>query len=434
MGEYLSGIESGTEIDRRLNVVATNESNFPTTGEKAALAGTYGTLGSANKFVTDTDPRMTAYIDASKYGMVGDNNTDNTTALTNAIAASMATGIPLFVHPGIYKISGQITLPNNAAAYPLQRPLTIIGSGSSPVRMYSTLKHYGGTVFDMSYEGTGGKLTSLGLGILRIEGITFIDTAETSTPWIYITNTVAYLRYNAFVGHHTGTTNHQDCIILGGTQASTDGTLDSAFSGWGTVIQNNFFDQIRRALYGRMWANAVNISYNTVWGHAGTNLENGACIEFDNGSETEINGGNVISNNMIEVNYYPYAIKFKRCRLNTMVGNTVFDPTATTKAIYFFGDSCKWNTVIAGGYDPDRISLYETDMTDFHNTIIDNVGIVQSPEYKWKTSNGMFSGTGSPEGALVAPIGSLYVDTAGSTGTTLYIKEAGTGNTGWVAK
>lgn len=44
------------------------------------------------------------------------------------------------------------------------------------------------------------------------------------------------------------------------------------------------------------------------------------------------------------------------------------------------------------------------------------------------------SGAGSPEGALVAPVGSLYTRTNGGAGTTLYVKESGAGNTGWVAK
>ena len=43
------------------------------------------------------------------------------------------------------------------------------------------------------------------------------------------------------------------------------------------------------------------------------------------------------------------------------------------------------------------------------------------------------SGTGSPESAVSAPVGSEYHRTDGGTGTTLYIKESGTGNTGWVA-
>lgn len=46
----------------------------------------------------------------------------------------------------------------------------------------------------------------------------------------------------------------------------------------------------------------------------------------------------------------------------------------------------------------------------------------------WRT------GTGSPEGAVTAPVGSLYTDTSGGAGTTLYVKESGAGNTGWVAK
>lgn len=43
-------------------------------------------------------------------------------------------------------------------------------------------------------------------------------------------------------------------------------------------------------------------------------------------------------------------------------------------------------------------------------------------------------GTGTPEGAVTAPVGSLYSRTDGGAGTTLYVKESGTGNTGWAAK
>lgn len=43
-------------------------------------------------------------------------------------------------------------------------------------------------------------------------------------------------------------------------------------------------------------------------------------------------------------------------------------------------------------------------------------------------------GAGTPEGNVVAPVGSLYLRSDGGAGTTLYVKESGTGNTGWVAK
>ena len=44
------------------------------------------------------------------------------------------------------------------------------------------------------------------------------------------------------------------------------------------------------------------------------------------------------------------------------------------------------------------------------------------------------SGAGSPEGSVNAVVGSVYTRTDGGAGTTLYVKEAGSGNVGWVAK
>ena len=46
----------------------------------------------------------------------------------------------------------------------------------------------------------------------------------------------------------------------------------------------------------------------------------------------------------------------------------------------------------------------------------------------WRT------GTGTPEGVVTAPVGSLFTRTDGGAGTTLYVKQTGTGNTGWAAK
>ena len=45
-----------------------------------------------------------------------------------------------------------------------------------------------------------------------------------------------------------------------------------------------------------------------------------------------------------------------------------------------------------------------------------------------------YFGTTDPEGSLTAPVGSIYIRTSGGAGTTLYVKETGTGNTGWAAK
>jgi hypothetical protein len=44
------------------------------------------------------------------------------------------------------------------------------------------------------------------------------------------------------------------------------------------------------------------------------------------------------------------------------------------------------------------------------------------------------SGLGSPEGVVTAKIGTIYSRLDGGTSTTLYVKESGTGATGWVPK
>lgn len=43
-------------------------------------------------------------------------------------------------------------------------------------------------------------------------------------------------------------------------------------------------------------------------------------------------------------------------------------------------------------------------------------------------------GIGTPEGNIVAGVASLYLRADGGAGTTLYVKESGSGNVGWIAK
>lgn len=58
-----------------------------------------------------------------------------------------------------------------------------------------------------------------------------------------------------------------------------------------------------------------------------------------------------------------------------------------------------------------------------------------SERYYIGTANAFWSsGTGTPEAVVTAPVGSLFTRTDGGGSTTLYVKESGTGNTGWVAK
>lgn len=60
--------------------------------------------------------------------------------------------------------------------------------------------------------------------------------------------------------------------------------------------------------------------------------------------------------------------------------------------------------------------------------------LIRSPKFETAASVQWTSGTGSPESVVTANIGSLYTRTDGGANTTLYVKESGAGNTGWIAK
>lgn len=62
--------------------------------------------------------------------------------------------------------------------------------------------------------------------------------------------------------------------------------------------------------------------------------------------------------------------------------------------------------------------------------------VVEDAKVFMSSTSGPFiqSGSGTPESVVTAPIGSLFMRTDGGSSTTLYVKESGTGNTGWVGK
>jgi hypothetical protein len=77
---------------------------------------------------------------------------------------------------------------------------------------------------------------------------------------------------------------------------------------------------------------------------------------------------------------------------------------------------------------------------------IHDIDIANGVQTSWRAMNtlanyqingalALSAGVGSPNGAVTASPGSLYLNTSGGAGTTLYVKESGAGtNTGWVGK
>lgn len=66
---------------------------------------------------------------------------------------------------------------------------------------------------------------------------------------------------------------------------------------------------------------------------------------------------------------------------------------------------------------------------------VDNLGnMTTGPTTTLSNTLLIASGVGTPEGSVTAPVGSIYLRTNGGANTSFYVKETGTGSTGWVGK
>ena len=484
------------------------------------------------------------------YGAVRDGSTDDYAAIMTAITAAYDAGGGIVEFSrGTYKSGTAITMPDTGhATRPQTVPITLRGVGPQWTGRNSVTTT-GGSVLDITGTDTYGKVKTKGAGWLGIFGITFTDTAGTTTPFLYTTNTTLHVEGCAFIGSKTGTACDQDAIICGGTNPhettggpTAGGAWNDGFQGYATRIIGNYI-----------------IRDNTIWLQSGNVA--GAAIELNGAaaSGTDMAAGNTISGNLIEVGSYVYGIDLEYATQNSLIGNHFYDPTATTLYGIRLRVNAQSNFVIDG---LNLRGITDLGPTEYPNLILTSaqgrtsaVGPLNIPDLNYDTiikrlkvtgsgataftiqpdtatpdagnlilvkrsaaegtnpsanilelrqradivmrgaqagnitfqdaagtdfttftgagrnwnaagtggamkidsgTGGSYltlqnyglklvlqdgtgtvtikQGSGTPEGALAANVGSLYLRTDGGAGSTLYIKESGTGNTGWVAK
>jgi hypothetical protein len=312
-------------------------------------------------------------VSVRDFGAVGNGITDDTASVQAAIDSLAETGGIVFFPVGKYLINGQIVLPNDGEPTDTrQKPYVFSGVGA----FYDSRKGIptGGTILDLRFNGP--KIATYGLELLEASGITFASFGANDTSFIYTTNTTLHIHDCGFYGtapHHTA---DNDAIILGGTDASAVGTNDTnaPFQGYGTVIRDNYFARIRRMVYGRVFANAVVVTGNTVWSNSGTNLPDGAAIELDGDPDDttpQVNGGWYVAGNLIEMTHYPYGIKCRDSQRNAFIANNFYDPGPVTIAFHHFMPTGTLNYVIAGFHDDDHIFVLEEASGIDRSTVID---------------------------------------------------------------
>lgn len=126
--------------------------------------------------------------------------------------------------------------------------------------------------------------------------------------------------------------------------------------------------------------------------------------------------------------------------------STVGSGTAGTNTKLFIFDGSAGGSGLGAGVGVMEVNLTDQDLGTYSTS-----GGVTTPLVRLKASTGdhallksgaayrfssttgvgVFSGSGSPEAVVSAPVGSIYLNATGSSGTSLYMKSSGSGNTGW---
>lgn len=330
------------------------------------------------------------------FGAVADSSTNDAPAIQAALQLLFDNGGgELYLPAGNYIINDLITIPRETTASgdnPYKsRPLKITGAGSFVSGRNVDNVPIGGTVLVLNYAGSEGyKIFAEGNSSLEISGITFYAPGADSNAFILTTNTALQIHNCSFWGARVGTSANQDAILLGGTYSGNPARSDSSgFQGYGTVITENYFNKIRRAVYGRTFANNIVVTNNNIWNSCGSNLGLGAAIEFEGNMNAPVPNalaGEIISGNLIEIGNYPVGIKLYYTSQSTITGNSFFDPSATVQYYYYLDEGSQYNYIIVGHHSDAYDCFYEYETTS--NTIINP----HQSQYSYMRNNFRYDG------------------------------------------
>lgn len=388
-----------------------------------------------------TLPQMWAkgrpWFDVRAYGAVGDDATDDTAAIAAAIAAAVSAGKgQVYIPEGVYRCNSTIAVPSY---------IRIFGAGPRVtfVKFYGA--GYGFTLNGTQYSGIHSM--TIGLQPACTVGLRLSNNGATSN-----------VSYNSFSGIE----------IWGSALTSGQIGLYMASDALGDATFNHFSDfkiySVDRPIYLNDDEANVFVSFQIDTfgtGAAGYGVETYSHADqflgfwFGRGISTATSlqcfkgtPDNSIIEGVADVGtgqlFNLTGSTGHNVVRGQVVGSTIFgiygDIVATG-----FGSDPEWaentyelNVMGKSGVNRDLFKAGIKSVTDgltiqyIHATgrmkyILDGGDVYIGTSL-------IRSGSGTPEGAITAPIGSIYLRTNGGAGTTFYVKETGSGDTGWIGK
>jgi hypothetical protein len=185
------------------------------------------------------------------------------------------------------------------------------------------------------------------------------DSGSDCSPFFYTTNTTIKVHDVHFVGTIGTSYNHDnlpracnDALILGGTGAGTTGgsggwpglgppwkaDLNWGFSGYGSSIKDNYFDNIRKMVFFQAYVNGVEVVNNTAAWSCGSGIQYGAALNVNPNGLALACSGNYFAANLIEATHYQYAGILGGTN-NLYIGNQSWDADGTAN----FPNIQAWN-------------------------------------------------------------------------------------------
>lgn len=233
-------------------------------------------------------------------------------------------------NPGDYLQLGLIKYRTNYNGSNIPQSPDIWISGAASTSSGNGQKPIGGTRIDCRWQGdTIGCWQFRGSGQVKITDISFIKgtTGLTNT---FINSTLSTLKISDCSFWGNGTSNRCRAIVLGGNTAfvsAPDTSFTMGFQGYNTTIEKNYFQFITTGVMFQTYTNGLVVTNNTFWSGCG-----GIAAIWLAGKPTsnDSNVGNVISNNLIEMNSYTVGILLGDHANNcTIASNNFFDGPST---------------------------------------------------------------------------------------------------------
>ena len=430
----------------------------------AALAASSGssligyTQGGTGAVATTVQAKLRQTVSVKDFGAVGDGTTNDTTAVQNALNSGASV---VYIPAGTYLIStkltfscniygdgatsiiktvGDITALESTTSYGFIKSIKITSNGGGSTNNHGLVLKYCARsliesvwVVSMGYYGIWIDSTSGSNNLLNLSNV---QSVSNGNHGIYVSggvdnNAMTFenvdVRSNGASGlvfNSPSASSISNCNFLNSVSAQSNVARGIAF--FGAYARNNV-----GVVY--LEGNGTTDLYfdSTAHGNFIQTTNDGTTITDDNGYNTILSAGSAPSSR-----YTFNSVDFVQARIynGTNVGQLTFTQSGDRAfAITTIGTTAASKTTFAKGATASHSVEVEGSFQATSPSFIGDYLSVSNPTYTatWPTIR---AGTGSPEGAVSARIGSIYQRSDGGAGTSFYVKESGTGNTGWVAK